>query len=146
MVQNARCVRVDPEAPWMVSASTGLVVPPACRTWLCDACGPARAKRTARALDAYGFGRGGTITPPSRDARQGLARLAYLIRKDAGSMEWAWTIEHGPRTGMVHAHALIRGPWIENRKNQLTKLSRRAGHGFVYIKPRATGVTGYVVK
>src|ERR1051326_2559584 len=118
MVQNARCVRVDPEAPWMVSASTGLVVPPACRTWLCDACGPARAKRTARALDAYGFDRWVTITRLSREPRQG-----------AAWMGWGWTIEHGPRTGMVHAHALIRGPWIENRKNQLTKLSRRAGHG-----------------
>lgn len=129
----------------MRSRSTGLLLPPACRAQVCDACGPWIAQRTARAIDARGYTRWITLTRVPRDYRQYMARLAYLIRQEV-ELEWVWSVEHGPKTGMRHVHAIARAPWIENRRHELTKKSRAAGGGFAWIKLRDASAADYSTK
>lgn len=56
-----------------------------------------------------------------------MARLAFLLRERA-PMEWIWSIEAGPKTGMIHVHACVRGAWID--QPVLSDLARVAGFGF----------------
>lgn len=132
--EEGRCLRVEPETPWLMSVSSGVVVPPSCRAWLCPVCGPRKAIRLGRALDSAGYDWCFTATRAPRDLRQGVARLAYLVRKH-GPWEWCWSAERGPKTGMIHVHACVRGA----RRSQRTELSpaaRRAGFGFVWVTTR----------
>lgn len=61
-------------------------------------------------------------------------------------MQWAWSIERGPKTGMWHAHAVVRGGWIENRDKSASKLSRQAGNGFVSVQKPTVWAGRYAAK
>lgn len=133
-----RCRRA--RGPWLVSMATGALVEPACRAWTCPDCGPRRARRLGLALDRAGYDRWLTVTKPPSDLRQGVARLAYELRK-LSAMEWAWSSERGDQ-GALHVHAVVRG-WIDHRRegddSPLDTACRQAGFGLCSWIERATG-------
>lgn len=137
---------MQPEHPWLRSLSTGLWVPPSCRAWACESCGPRRARRLARALDRGGYYSTVELTNAPSDARQGAARAAYLCRQATDAWEWAWTLERGKKTGMVHLHAVVRGSGIDQA--DLCAIARAAGWGVVtWIKKAETaGKAAYASK
>lgn len=145
-MQNARCDRVQPETPWLRSQSSGVWVPPSCRAWACEVCGPRRDRRLARALDRAGYYSTVELTDAPSDARQGAARAAYLIRRATDHWEWAWTLEAGKKTGMVHMHAVVRGSGID--QSDLCHIARAAGWGYVtwIRKAEAAGKARYATK
>lgn len=85
--------------------------------------------------------------------RQRLRRLTMRVRREGYRTEWAWTVEHGSKTGMVHIHALQHGDYIPQRKLQdlwgaivhieKVKGSRGAAN---YAMKEATRVAGYAMK
>lgn len=120
--------------------STGALVEPACRAWTCLDCGPRKARRHALAFDRAGYDRWLTVTRPPVDLRQGMARLAFELRK-VSAMEWAWSAERG-ELGALHVHAVVRG-WVdhrrENARSPLDRACAQAGFGLVSWIERASG-------
>lgn len=133
-----RCARA--RGPWLVSMSTGQLVEPACRAWTCPDCGPRKARRFALALDRAGYDRWLTVTHYPSDLRQGMARLAFELRKGS-PMEWAWSAEIGGN-GERHVHAVVRG-WIDHRRHvgqsALDSACKAAGFGTVSWIEKANG-------
>src|SRR5688500_2673395 len=117
-----------PEAPWLLSVSSGALIPPACRAWRCGVCGPSTARRLGVAMDRAGYDRWITLPNPPTDLRQGVARLANRLREN-GPMEWIWSAERGEKRGRLHAHAMIRSGWLDNRSEWLREHCRAAGWG-----------------
>lgn len=132
--EEGRCDRIPPDTPWFMSVSSGAIVPPSCRAWLCPACGPRKAIRLGRALDNAGYDFCFTATRAPTDLRQGVARLRHRISRH-GPWEWCWSAERGPKTGMVHVHACVRGTRRSHR-TELSPAARRAGWGFVWVTTR----------
>lgn len=120
-----------PDAPWLLSVSSGAILPPSCRAWLCGHCGPRKAVRLGRALDHAGYDFAFTATRAPADLRQGVARMRHRIAKH-GPWEWCWSAERGPKTGMIHVHACVRGSRRSHRV-ELSPAARRAGFGFVWV-------------
>lgn len=136
---------MHPDAPWLRSISSGLTLPPACRAWRCDHCGPRKATRTGAAVDAAGYTRWVTLTNAPADARQGAARAAHLFRRAVGGFEWIWTLERGQKTGMVHLHGMVRSKYLPQR--QLSELAAQAGWGRnVWIAAGVNTAGGYAAK
>lgn len=121
---------------WWLSESTGELVPPACRAWVCPFCGPRKARRYASAIDRDGYERWVTLTRAPRDLRQAVARVAYGVRKVA-PWQWAWSAEAGPDTGMVHVHAVVRSGYVHH--TDLRAAARHAGFGPVLWIAQAQG-------
>lgn len=141
---DALCERVKSYEPWWLSLSTGALLPPACRAWVCPVCGPRKARRYASALDRDGYDRWVTLTRAPRDLRQGCARVAYLVRKVA-PWQWAWSAEAGQVSGMVHVHAVVRSPYVHH--TDLRSAARQAGFGRVlHIAAAEGGAARYSAK
>lgn len=115
-------------ARWLMSASTGAMFPPSCRRWACEVCGPRRLRRYARAIDSGGYQFWTTLTRAPSDARQGVARVRHLLAQRA-PIEWAWTLEAGKKTGMIHAHLCVRAASLDYK--EVSRCARRAGWGRV---------------
>lgn len=113
---------------WLMSQSTGAVFPPSCRRWGCDVCGPRRLRRYGRSIDRGGYQFWVTLTRAPSDARQGVARVRYRLAQSA-AIEWAWTLERGGKTGMIHAHLCVRAVSLDY--GQVSREARRAGWGRV---------------
>lgn len=131
---------------WLMSQATGVVFPPSCRRWLCDVCGPRRLRKYARAIDSDGYDFFTTLTRAPSDARQGVARVRHLLAQSS-PIEWAWTLERGGKTGMIHAHLLVRATQLAYA--EVSRSARRAGWGRVAWTRRvfrATGVASYASK
>lgn len=47
--------------------------------------------------------------------RQRVRTLTMRLRRDGYRTEWAWTVEHGSKSGMVHVHALQHGSYVPQR-------------------------------
>lgn len=138
--EESRCRRVRADAWWLRSQSTGLLVPPSCRAWVCDWCGPRRARRLARAVDAARYDRWVTLTRAPRDLLQGVRRAAHLLRAEGG-WEWCWSAEAGEVSGMVHVHACVRGPYVAQAR--LSVVAQAAGFGAVsWIESGLAGRAG----
>jgi hypothetical protein len=121
-------------------------MPPSCRAWRCRVCGPQRLRRCARAIDNAGYERFVTLTRAPKDARQGIARVRYLLARDR-AFEWVWGLERGERTGMIHAHLCVRSGYVA--QSEISLAARRAGWGRVAHVQRvlpATHAASYAAK
>lgn len=85
------------------------------------------------AIDRAGYQRWVTIGKPPSDLRQGVARLAHLLRAH-GRMEWVWSAEYGEKNGNPHIHAMIRSGWLDNRGQWFKQQCAQAGWGRPWIK------------
>lgn len=95
--------------------------PAGCSTWACSWCGPQKAKRKTAICAWAEPERFITLTqaPDQWQAlRQRIRKLALRLRAENYSVEWAWTVERGKRTGMIHVHALQHGSYIPQRTLQ----------------------------
>lgn len=123
---------------WLFSQSTGVTFPPTCRRWSCGVCGPRRLRKYGRAIDRAGYQFWTTLTRAPSDARQGVARVRYLLAQTA-PIEWAWTLERGGKTGMIHAHLCVRASQLDYK--EVSRAARRAGWGRVAWSRRVLDAT-----
>lgn len=89
--------------------------PAGCDTWRCIWCGPQLARRKAEVMAWARPERFVTLTnaPPTwQPLRQKVRKLALRLRDDGHRVEWAWTVEQGSKTGMVHVHLLQHGDYV----------------------------------
>lgn len=85
--------------------------------------------------------------------RQKVRKLALAIRAEGYRTEWAWTVERGSKTGMIHVHALQHGDFIPQRTLQrlwgrrvdIRAIEARDGAALYALK-EAQRVAGYAVK
>jgi hypothetical protein len=60
-----------------------------------------------------------TLAPESwQPLRAKVRKLALRMRAEGYRTEWAWTVEKGKQTGMVHVHAMQHGDFIPQRALQ----------------------------
>ena len=89
-----------------------------CHSWLCPYCAPRRARKFAKAVDAYfDTGRLGLLTltmdrhlPPLEAWEQigsNWNRLLTLMRRDFGAIKFVRVIEPQPKSGYPHYHIII---------------------------------------
>lgn len=128
----------------MRSESSGLIVPPACRAWPCEVCGPRLMMRAARAIDAAGYDTMWTFTKTPTDWRQGMARLRHRLAREYGKCEWVYAREAGRRTGMKHVHAMVRAPFMDH--GRVVHHARRAGFGRVTWFAKGSKAGAYAAK
>lgn len=71
-----------------------------------------------------------------------MRKLTMNVRAAGYRTEWAWTVERGAKTGMVHVHALQHGDYIPQKDLQ------RLWGRIVHIKAikGAQGAAGYAMK
>lgn len=109
-----------PTTPFDMAAWDGRLLrfPAGCSTWACPWCGPAKARRKAAIVEWAKPERFLTLTQAPADwqrLRQKVRKLRLRIAADGYRVEWAWVVERGSRTGMVHVHALEHGSYIPQR-------------------------------
>lgn len=95
--------------------------PAGCSTWACAWCGPLKARRKAELMAWAKPERFVTLTQAPGEwqaCRAKVRKLALKLRTDGYSVEWAWVVERGSKTGMVHVHALQHGDFIPQRRLQ----------------------------
>jgi hypothetical protein len=106
----------------MVAWSDRLVrFPAGCSTWRCVWCGPQKGRRKAEIVAWAQPERFLTLTqaPPDWQAcRQKVRKLALRLREAGRAVEWAWTVEKGKQTGMIHVHLLQHGDYLPQRELQ----------------------------
>src|SRR5688572_21434110 len=130
--------------------------PAGCDTWACAWCGPRLAARRAPVLAWAGPERLVTLTQAPTDwqrLRQRVRRLCMNLRRDGYRVEWAWTVERGSKTGMIHVHALQHGVYIPQKVLQAAwgprvDIRRINGASAVagYALKEAKRVAGYATK
>lgn len=92
--------------------------PAGCDTWRCPWCGPQLGRHKAEIVAWAQPERFLTLTqaPTNWQAcRQRMRKVALNLRTAGYSVEWAWTVERGRQTGMIHVHALQHGDYIPQR-------------------------------
>lgn len=92
--------------------------PASCDTWRCGWCGPQKARRKAAIVEWARPTRFVTLTQAPDDwqrLRQKVRKVRLKIASDGYEVEWAWVVERGSRTGMVHLHALQHGSFVPQR-------------------------------
>ena len=92
--------------------------PAGCSTWRCEWCGPQKARRKAEIVAWAQPTRFLTLTQAPADwqrLRQKVRKLRMRLAADGHVSEWAWTVERGKRTGMVHLHCLQHGDYLPQR-------------------------------
>lgn len=121
-----------------------------CRTYLCDDCGPQKAREVAAAVgwaaDQHPRSRFVTLSQAPLDwqqRRQKMRDLARWARGQGYGWNVAWTTERGSKTGMVHIHAVQWGTYIPQ-----PLLVKRWGHWcFIEeVKGSAHSVGTYMAK
>lgn len=133
-----------------------LRVPASCDRWACPFCGPREASRRARVLAWARPERFVTLTQAPEDwqrLRAKLRKLTMRVRQEGLTVEWAWTVERGTQTGMIHIHALQHGQFIPQAKLQdwwgaIVHIERiRQPKGATrYALKEANRVAGYTLK
>lgn len=130
--------------------------PAGCDTWRCEWCGPRLARRRTGVLTWAEPERFVTLTQAPDEwqpLRQKVRKLALALRSAGYRVEWAWTVERGSKTGMIHVHALQHGDFVPQR--ELAKLwgrrvdVRRIGRpdgASLYSLKEARRVAGYTTK
>lgn len=89
--------------------------PAGCDAWACDWCGPRLAARKLRVIGWAEPERFMTLTqaPDVWPAlRQKVRTLKMELKRDGYATEWAWCVERGAKTGMIHVHALQHGRFV----------------------------------
>lgn len=92
--------------------------PAGCSTWRCVWCGPQKARRKAAIVEWARPTRFVTLTQAPDDwqrLRQKVRKLRHRLTRDGYQVEWAWVVERGSRTGMIHLHALQHGSYLPQR-------------------------------
>lgn len=130
--------------------------PASCDTWACEWCGPRIAARRTAVLAWAQPERFVTLTLAPTEwqpLRQKVRRTCLAVRKAGYRVEWAWTVERGSKTGMVHVHALQHGQFIPQLELQklwgaIVDIRRvRAPKGAaLYTMKEAQRVAGYATK
>lgn len=95
--------------------------PAGCATWRCEWCGPLKGRRKAEIVAWAQPERFITLTqaPATWQAcRQRVRKVALNLRRKGYAVEWAWTVEKGKRSGMIHVHALQHGDYLPQRMLQ----------------------------
>lgn len=145
---------------WLVSQSTGAMVPASCKTYSCAVCGPRKARRIGMAMTwatgAVARSRFVTLTLFPEDwqkGRQKVRDLRRLLARRGLRWEFAWACERGSATGMLHAHGIQHGDYVPQAVLQDVWGARvdiravRKGKGAsVYMLKDAASVTGYALK
>lgn len=85
--------------------------------------------------------------------RQRVRKLCLRARNDGYRVEWAWTVEKGSQTGMIHVHALQHGDYIPQRRLQDLwgrrvdiRAIKTATGAALYSLKEAQRVAGYATK
>lgn len=131
--------------------------PAGCSTWRCDWCGPQKGRRKAEIVAWAEPTRFLTLTqaPSSwQPLRARVRKLALRLRAEGYQVEWAWTVEAGSRTGMIHVHALQHGDYIPQRvlaglwgrRVDIRRISDVAGAAKYTTKHASRRVVGYTMK
>lgn len=130
--------------------------PAGCRTWACEVCGPRKAREKAEIIAWAEPQRFVTLTQAPADwqaVRMKVRRLRHRVATDGYSTEWAWTVEKGSKTGMVHVHALQHGDflpqsYLQDRWGRIVHVRKVDGHQAAagYAMKEALTVAGYVLK
>lgn len=92
--------------------------PAGCEAWSCSFCGPAKARRRVKVLEWARPERFITLTQAPAEwhsLRAKVRKLSWRLRQDGYGVEWAWCVERGGNTGMIHVHALQHGNYIPQR-------------------------------
>lgn len=84
-------------------------------------------QRVARAIDTDGYDRWVGVTLAGPKWRANFARLRGSVVRKVGAWEWAYVRERGPKTGMLHIHAVVKGPWLD--APVWTELAQKHGFG-----------------
>lgn len=95
-----------------------------------------------------------TQAPDSWQAvRQRMRTLTMRVRRAGYRCEWAWTVEKGAKTGMVHIHALQHGSYVPQAALQdlwgrivHVRAIRGARSAAGYAMKEAGRVAGYAMK
>lgn len=119
--------------------------PAGCDTWACPWCGPRQARTRAAVLAWARPERFVTLSQAPltwQPLRQKVRKLTMAVRAAGYRTEWAWTVERGSKTGMIHVHALQHGDYIPQKELQ------RLWGRIVHIKAikGAQGAAGYAMK
>jgi hypothetical protein len=130
--------------------------PSSCDTWSCTWCGPRIASRRAGVLAWAEPARFVTLTQAPDEwqrLRAKVRKLSLKVRSEGYRTEWAWTVERGSQTGMIHVHALQHGDFIPQRALQSMwgkrvdiRAIRSATGAAKYSMKEARRVAGYAVK
>ena len=133
------CGVSDPR--YVIDTAAHAVRPLRCRRNTCDHCLPANARRRALALTLAGpqrMMRFSLIAPRGAADPFGVARVRMkrvrqaLDRMGVPAGHWSWTLEPNPAGTGYHAHAVQKGPSIDQRT--LQEACRRGGAGFPWIR------------
>lgn len=95
--------------------------PAGCDAWYCEWCGPRVARRKLRVISWARPERFLTLTQAPEvwpALRQKVRTLKHELVKRGYSCEWAWCVERGPKTGMIHVHALQHGSYVPQAELQ----------------------------
>lgn len=95
--------------------------PAGCSTWACPWCGPEKARRKAQIVAWAQPARFVTLTQAPdtwQPLRAKVRKLALKLRAAGYRVEWAWTVERGSKSGMIHVHALQHGSYLPQRELQ----------------------------
>lgn len=157
-----RCAR---STGWhWLNVRTGEIAPGRCKASWCPDCGPYEALMRARIISD-----GGRSGPPQRyivlsspperwrtefqELRQKMRDFKRIMAKRHGEYEHAWTVERGPKNGMLHVNVLQKGTFIPQPELQKTwggiahvKRIRAAEGVGRYALKEAMHVAGYAVK
>lgn len=131
--------------------------PAGCSTWACEWCGPAKARRKTAIVEWARPTRFVTLTQAPDDwqrLRQKVRKLRLRLSADGHKVEWAWVVERGTKTGMIHVHALQHGSYIPQRYLQdrwgarvdIRRISDTAGAARYTTKHATRRVVGYTMK
>lgn len=130
--------------------------PASCDAWRCEWCGPRNATKRAAVIAWAKPTRFATFTNAPTEwqpLRQKVRRLTMNVRRAGYRVEWAWTVERGDNTGMIHVHALQHGEFIPQAELQamwgaivdIRRVRGRVGAAN-YAMKEAAMVAGYAMK
>lgn len=131
--------------------------PAGCSTWRCSWCGPQKARRKAEIIGWAEPTRFVTLTQAPADwqrVRQKVRKLRMRLDADGLQTQWAWVVERGKRTGMIHVHALQHGHFIPQRQLQdrwgsivhVRRISDTDAAARYTVKHAARRVSSYTLK
>lgn len=119
-------------------------------------CGPEKARRKAKIIAWAKPERFITLTQAPGEwqaVRQRVRTFRMRLAAEGYRTEWAWTVERGSRSGMIHVHALQHGSFIPQRvlasmwgrRVDIRKVSDGGGAAAYAVK-EARRVAGYAMK
>lgn len=151
------------KVPYVVVADQDpdLRFPADCGSYRCEVCGPRLSREVVAGISwaAARAGRARLVTltnaPADFDRLRGQLRdFARRLRKDGVAWHWAWSVEVGSETGMVHVHGVQHGPdYVPQAHLQdrwggriVDVRAIRSRGGAAYAFKEAARVAGYTTK